>query len=246
MIADLPLAVVTGAASGIGRAVAMRLRDEGLAVLAVDRVEAGLAALGPEVQPFLADLALEADRDRLVRRAAGCRHLVNAAGIMRARPILDLTVEDIRLLQSVNVEAVWDLTSRVGRTMPAGGSIVNVSSASAKFAVTTEVAAYAMTKAAVLSLTRSFAYAFAASGVRVNAVCPGIIDTPMQDRVLEELSASRGVSVEALSAGRLGQIPLGRSGSPDECAAVIWFLLSGDSRYLTGQSINVTGGWVTW
>jgi NAD(P)-dependent dehydrogenase (short-subunit alcohol dehydrogenase family) len=130
--------------------------------------------------------------------------------------------------------------------MPAGGSIVNVSSASAKFAVTTEVAAYAMTKAAVLSLTRSFAYAFAASGVRVNAVCPGIIDTPMQDRVLEELSASRGVSVEALSAGRLGQIPLGRSGSPDECAAVIWFLLSGDSRYLTGQSINVTGGWVTW
>ena len=108
--------------------------------------------------------------------------------------------------------------------MPAGGAIVNLSSSSAKLATTTEAAVYASSKTAVLSITRSFAYAFAPNGVRVNAICPGIIDTPMQERVLADVAAKRGMTVEELSTARNKTVPLGRAASADECAGAIWFL----------------------
>jgi NAD(P)-dependent dehydrogenase (short-subunit alcohol dehydrogenase family) len=238
---------VTGAASGIGQAVARRLLRESIDVVAADREAAGLAALTAlGATAFVGDLRLDADRDRLVEAAAGARYLVNAAGIIRLKPILDFTVADIREIYAINVEATWDLVSRIGRAMPTGGAIVNLSSSSAKLATTTEAAVYASSKAAVLSLTRSFAYAFAPSGVRVNAICPGIIDTPMQDKVLADIAAERGVTVEELSAARNKTIPLGRAGSADECAGAIWFLLSDESAYMTGQAINFTGGLVNW
>ena len=118
----------------------------------------------------------------------------------------------------MNVDAVWDLTSRIGRTMPAGGAIVNLSSSSAKLSSTTEAAVYASSKAAVLSITRSFAYALAAGGVRVNAICPGIIDTPMQDKVLAEVAQARGMTFEELATERNKLVPLGRAASAEECA----------------------------
>jgi NAD(P)-dependent dehydrogenase (short-subunit alcohol dehydrogenase family) len=240
-------AVVTGAASGIGQAVALRLLREGVDVLAVDLNEAGLApVVDAGARPWACDLTDEAARDRLVREAEGVRYLVNAAGIIRLKPILELTVQDLRDIYAVNVDATWDLVSRIGRTMPEGGAIVNLSSSSAKLATTTEAAAYASSKAAVLSITRSFAYALAPSGVRVNAICPGIIDTPMQDKVLADVAAKRGVTVEELSAMRNKTVPLGRAASADECAGAIWFLLSDESGYMTGQAINYTGGLVMW
>lgn len=240
-------AVVTGAASGIGQAVALRLLRESVGVLAADRNEAGLEpVVAAGADPFVGDLASEADRDRLVAAAGGVRHLVNAAGIIRLKPILEFTVQDIRDIYAVNVEATWDLTSRIGRTMPSGGSIVNLSSSSAKLATTTEAAVYASSKAAVLSITRSFAYAFAPSNVRVNAICPGIIDTPMQERVLADVAAKRGMTVEELSTARNKTVPLGRAASASECAGAIWFLLSDESGYMTGQAINYTGGLVMW
>ena len=240
-------AVVTGAASGIGQAVALRLRQEGIEVIAADRNEAGLApVVAAGAEPFVGDLAAAADRDRLVAIGEGVDHLVNAAGIIRLKPILEFTVQDIRDIYAINVEATWDLTSRIGRTMPPGGSIVNLSSSSAKLATTTEAAVYASSKAAVLSITRSFAYAFAASNVRVNAICPAIVDTPMQERVLAEVAATRGMTVPELSAARNRTVPLGRSASAAECAATIWFLLSETSGYMTGQALNFTGGLVMW
>jgi NAD(P)-dependent dehydrogenase (short-subunit alcohol dehydrogenase family) len=136
--------------------------------------------------------------------------------------------------------------SRIGRTMPSGGAIVNLSSSSAKLATTTEAAVYASSKTAVLSITRSFAYAFAPSGVRVNAICPGIIDTPMQDKVLADVAAKRGMTVEELAMARNKTVPLGRAASADECAGAIWFLLSDEAGYMTGQAINYTGGLVMW
>ena len=240
-------AVVTGAASGIGQAVALRLLREGSAVIAADRNEAGLAkVVEAGATPFVGDLAVDADRDRLVEVGAGVDLLVNAAGIIRLKPILESTIQDIRDIYAINVEATWDLVSRIGRTMRSGGAIVNLSSSSAKLATTTEAAVYASSKAAVLSITRSFAYAFAPNGVRVNAICPGIIDTPMQERVLADVAAERGLTVDELSAARNRTVPLGRSASADECAAAIWFLLSDESAYMTGQAINFTGGLVTW
>ena len=240
-------AIVTGAASGIGQAVALRLLREGVGVIAADINESGLdPVISAGAEPFVGNLASDADRDRLVALGDGVHHLVNAAGIIRLKPILEFTVQDIRDIYAINVEATWDLTSRIGRTMPPGGSIVNLSSSSAKLATTTEAAVYASSKSAVLSLTRSFAYAFAPSNVRVNAICPGIIDTPMQERVLAEVAAKRGTTMEELSTARNKTVPLGRSASADECAGTIWFLLSDESAYMTGQAINYTGGLVMW
>jgi NAD(P)-dependent dehydrogenase (short-subunit alcohol dehydrogenase family) len=240
-------AVVTGAASGIGQAVAHRLIREGMDVLAVDMNEAGLASVvAAGATPFVGNLTTEADRDRLVSEGAAVNYLVNAAGIIRLKPILEFTVADIRDIYAINVEVTWDLVSRIGRTMPSGSAIVNISSSSAKLATTTEAAVYASSKTAVLSITRSFAYAFAPSGVRVNAICPGIVDTPMQERVLADVAAKRGMTVEELSTARNKTVPLGRSASADECAGAIWFLLSDEAGYMTGQAINYTGGLVMW
>jgi NAD(P)-dependent dehydrogenase (short-subunit alcohol dehydrogenase family) len=240
-------AVVTGAASGIGQAVASRLLHEGVAVIAVDRDAAGLeAVVAAGATAFVGDLTDPADRDRLVAAGDGVAYLVNAAGIILLKPILEFTVDDIRRIYAINVEATWDLVSRIGRTMPAGAAIVNLSSSSAKLATTTEAAVYASSKAAVLSITRSFAYAFASNGVRVNAICPGIVDTPMQERVLADVAAKRGITVGELSTARNKTVPLGRAASADECAGAIWFLLSDEAGYMTGQSINYTGGLVMW
>ena len=242
-MADAVEAVVTGAASGIGRACVQRLRHEGLRVLAVDKNAAGLAELDlPDGDTMVADLAAEAGRDQVVEAATGARYLVNAAGVIRLRPILESGVEDMRAIYPVNVEAVWDLTSRLGRVMPSGGAVVNLSSFSAKVSSTIECAVYASSKAAVLSITRSFAYAFAPRGVRVNAVVPGIIDTPMQALVLEKVSQFRSTTPEEMGRARNATIPLGRTGTPEDCAKVIWFLLSAEAGYLTGQALNIDGG----
>jgi NAD(P)-dependent dehydrogenase (short-subunit alcohol dehydrogenase family) len=236
-------AVVTGAASGIGRACADRIRREGVSVLAVDRNGAGLERFRQHgVATLVADLSSESERDRVVAAATGARYLVNAAGVIRLRPILESGVADMREIYPVNVEAVWDLTSRLGRAMPRGGAIVNLGSFAAKVASTIECAVYASSKAAVLSITRSFAYAFAPQGVRVNAVVPGIIDTPMQDHVIEKVAEFRHTTTDDLAKTRNATVPLGRSGTPQECAGIIWFLLSAEAAYMTGQAINITGG----
>jgi len=240
-------AVVTGAASGIGLAAARRLRREGAEVLAVDINREGLAeaaAAGCDI--LAADLAEPAERDGLVEAAAGINYLVNAAGIIRLKSIFDFTVEDWRQIFAVNAESIFFLCQQIGPRMRPGGAIVNLSSSSAKLASTIEAAVYAASKTAILSITRSFAYALAARPVRVNAICPGIIDTPMQERVLKDVAALRGTSLEALSEGRNKTVPLGRAASAEECAGAIWFLLSDEAGYMTGQAMNFTGGLVQW
>lgn len=237
------VAIVTGASSGIGRATAIRLRDEGMLVTAIDVNESELVKL-EGVKHLVADLSKAEDRDRIVAIGINAYALVNAAGVIRLKPILEFTVQDIHDVYAVNVEAVWDLTSRIGRVMPTGGSVVNLSSVSAKLATTQETAVYASSKAAVLSITRSFAYAFGPQGVRVNAICPGIVDTPMQDKVLERLAQIRGVSIEEISTKRLSGVPLGRPSEPHETAGFINFLISDEGAYFTGQAFSQDGGLV--
>lgn len=240
-------AIVTGAASGIGRAVALRLLRDGAEVLAVDRDAAGLASLASDrCATCQADLADPEQRRALTARAADHDFLINSAGVILLKPIADVTVEDWRRVQTVNAEAVFFLCQQIGPRLRPGGAIVNLSSSSAKYALTTEVAAYAASKTTVLSITRSFAYAFAPIPIRVNAVCPGIIDTPMQDSVVTHISAARGMTAEDFSATRHRGVPLGRAGTAEECAGTIAFLLSDDAAYMTGQAVNVTGGLVTW
>jgi NAD(P)-dependent dehydrogenase (short-subunit alcohol dehydrogenase family) len=124
-----------------------------------------------------------------------------------------------------------------------GIAIVNLSSVAARTASTVEVSVYAASKAAVVSITRSFAYAYAARGIRVNAVLPGIVDTPMQERVLAEVSRLRDTTPEDLHEARLAAVPLGRAAPVRECAEAILFLLSPAASYITGQALAVDGGY---
>lgn len=239
--------IVTGAARGIGKAAALRMIAEGVAVLAVDRDADGLVALAEAgCETMIADLADPASRDGVAERGIDADFLVNAAGIILIKPITEVTVEEWRRVQTTNAEAIFFLCQRIGPRMKPGGAIVNLSSSSAKLASTIEVATYAASKTTILSITRSFAYALAARPVRVNAICPGIVDTPMQEAVLNRVAEMRGTTPAELSAARNRTVPLGRAASAEECAGLIWFLLSDEAGYMTGQAINYTGGMVTW
>lgn len=240
-------AIVTGAAGGIGRATVMRLVGEGVQVLAVDIDPAGLAKVANDnCQTLVADLSDPTARSRLVDAADGADYLVNSHGVLGVKPIFDVTVEDWRRIQTINAESVFFLCQQIGPCLRPGGAIVNLSSSSSKLATTTEVAAYAASKTTILSITRSFAYALLSRPVRVNAICPGIVDTPMQDTVLEGMSKLRGMDIAAMDAARNKTVPLGRPAKPEECAGLIWFLLSDEANYMTGQAVNFTGGLVNW
>lgn len=240
-------AVVTGAASGIGFAVVRRLLREGASVLAVDVNAQGMEPLAEQgAETLVASVAEPADRDRIAEAAGPLDYLVNSAGVLFVRPIWDVSLEEWRHLYAVNVEGTFFMIQRLGRQMRRGGAILNLSSSSAKLASTVEVTPYSSSKATILGITRSFAYVLAKEGIRVNAICPGIVDTPMQDKVLEQIGPMRGTTAEALHEARLKSVPLGRSASPDECAGAIWWLLSDEAGYMTGQAVNYTGGLVMW
>jgi len=239
--------VVTGAGSGIGKAVVRRLIREGADVLAVDIAAGGMADLrGPNCELLAADVTDPAVWAKIADWADGADYLVNSAGVIVIKSIFDVTVEDWRRVQTVNAEATFFLCQKVGPRLKPGGAIVNLSSSSAKLATTVEVAAYAASKTTILSITRSFAYALAARPVRVNAILPSIVDTPMQEAVLQTVAPMRGTTVDEWRAARSKLVPLGRGASTDEVASLIWFLLSDESAYMTGQAINFTGGLVTW
>jgi NAD(P)-dependent dehydrogenase (short-subunit alcohol dehydrogenase family) len=239
--------IVTGAASGIGRAVVRRMLAEGVDVIAVDLNAKALAELdGPHCTTIVADASDPAARAKLAEAADGADYLVNSHGIIMIKPIFEVTVEDWRRTQTINAESIFFLCQAIGPKLKQGGAIVNLSSSSAKLATTIEVAAYAASKTTILSITRSFAYALAPGNVRVNALCPGIVDTPMQEAVLEKVAPMRGTDKDAFSQARNKGVPLGRGASPDECANLIWFLLSPEASYMTGQAINFTGGSITW
>jgi len=245
--------LVTGAGSGIGQATALLLLERGHAVLATDLAERTLGAVATAgARVVAADLSEAAGRGRLLAMlddGPPPTGLVNAAGRMVVRPIGAVSVEDFRSVFATNVESTFFLCQAMGSRMAGGGSIVNFSSPSAKFVVTTEAAVYAASKAAISQVTRSFAMAYADrpdGPIRVNALSPGITDTPMQSGVLDEVSRSRGIAREDLERSRLATVPMRRTAAPAEIAGWVLWLLSDESRYMTGQVLNVDGGMVMW
>jgi NAD(P)-dependent dehydrogenase (short-subunit alcohol dehydrogenase family) len=244
-------ALVTGAGTGIGRAIALRLARDGwgVAVNDVDRrraeaVAGEVAALGRAGVPVAADVGDRHEAHRMVAEAlVGLGRLdvlVNNAGICRLGAVADFPEADWRETFRVNVDGVFFCCQAVLPHMLARrqGSIVNIASWSGK-AGAAYFGPYCASKFAVIGLTQALAREVAAHGIRVNAVCPGIVaGTEMRARIDAE---SRALG-RPTAAERAAGIPLGRLAEAEDVAGVVAFLLSDDARYMTGQAINVTGG----
>jgi NAD(P)-dependent dehydrogenase (short-subunit alcohol dehydrogenase family) len=241
------VAIVTGAGQGMGRSFALRLARDGYAIAAVDiqaekareTVACVLAQQGT-ARAYVADLSDVPTIESLVaeidRDLGAIEILVNNAGRIKTQALLDVTEQDWDLIMGVNARGLFFLLQAAGRRMVARrhGSIINVGSVAARSARPKQTV-YGASKAAVLHLTKSAAAAFGPAGVRVNAICPGVIDTPMTKAVQ---AARTPEEVRCI----LESIPLQRMADVDEVAEVISFLASERSSYINGQAINVCGG----
>jgi NAD(P)-dependent dehydrogenase (short-subunit alcohol dehydrogenase family) len=246
------VALVTGGARGLGAAVCRQLAARGLVVAVADRDAAGAEAVartcGDAAIAVAVDLASAGGPawmvEETVRRARRLEVLVNCAAVAPAEAFLDMTAAAWEQALLVNVRAIALATAAAGRVMAAQGAgrIVNVTSAAARMALP-NYAAYAATKAAVDSLTRSAAVALAAHGIRVNSISPGMMDTPLQQETEAIFCGLEGRSdLEAYKAERTARIPLGRRSDPEEMArAVVWLAMDAPD-YMTAERLNVSGG----
>ena len=247
---DGKVAIVTGAAGGIGRATARSFADAGATVLCSDlpsdALDASAAACGGSAHP--ADVGDEAAVDALIAAAVDAHGrldvLANVAGILATAPIVALERAELDRIFDVNLRGTFHGCRAAARVMreQRSGSIVNVAS-SAAFQPTETLGAYTMSKSAVVALTRVLALEVARRGVRVNAVAPGMIDTPMAGR---RFRAPDGSQTPEQREAQLIEIrernPLGIEGHPEDAANTILFLASDASRYMTGQVLHPNGG----
>jgi NAD(P)-dependent dehydrogenase (short-subunit alcohol dehydrogenase family) len=231
------VALITGAAGGIGGAIAARFASEGCRVISLDRVEAGAGDLR-----VLCDVGDEASLDRAADdiAAAGLDPdiVVHAAALGDSKPTMETTSEFLRQVMTVNVGAALRLAQLYAPAMQARrrGNFLFVSSINSTYA-TPGLAAYAASKAALDSLMRTLALELAPDNVRVNSVRPASIDTPLWRRGIEARP-----DPEAAIAANITRHPLGRIGRADDVAALALFLCSDDAGWITGVDYQVDGG----
>ena len=247
-------AIVTGAASGIGRACAERLATEGASVLVTDLQDAAGQAVVAEIVAAggnalyrhhdVTDETAWVDVIAMAESSFGGRLdvLVNNAGIGRPAPLTETSLEHWRLLMGVNVDGMFFGMKHAIPLMKAGGggSIINVSSVAGMKAYANK-SAYCASKAAVIHLTKVAALECAASGVRVNSVHPGMIRTPAWDN-LGGLSGGGQDDLPDLDAMAEATVPMGFVGAPSDIANGVIFLAGDESRYVTGIGLVIDGG----
>jgi len=247
-------AIITGAGSGIGRGIAVQFSREGAALAVADlNLEAAekTATLvrqeGGEAFPFAVDVAEETSVERMVQEAVnalgGLDILVNCAGISKIIPFLQTSVELWDRIMAVNLRGTFLCCREALRIMEKqkSGVIINLSSQSGKQG-NSWFAAYCASKFGVIGLTQSIALDFAPVGIRINALCPGVVWTEMWEQQAADYAAKRGLRREEVKSYLEGRIPLARTATVEEVAQVAVFLASEESSYMTGQAINITGG----
>lgn len=230
------MALVTGGASGMGLATVERLARDGFSVILVDREKTlaereaeRLRAAGLDVQARVVDLTDEAAVRAMVQALPPINALVNNAGVFDERPFMAVAGADFRRVYEVNLIAAATLTQEVARTMPDGGRVVNI--ASRAYLGARHHPHYVASKAALVGYTRASAMELAPRGILVNAIAPGLIDTPL----------ARAMSAERLAA-QLALQPTGAMGKPEDVAHAVSFLVSPQTAFITGQVLFVDGG----
>ena len=231
--------MVTGAAGGIGSAIARRFADEGASVLVTDREQSNLDGLAQDIgaEAIAGDLSSPSGCKAITAQATASAPLdvlCNNAGINRRGDILALTEQDWDLSFAVNIDSMFHLCRAAlpGMIDAGGGAIVNTASQWGLHPAPGHIA-YNVTKAAVASFTQNLARDMAPHGIRVNAVCPGEIRTPM----LEAGVARSGRTIADLDA----KVPFGRIGTPQEVAALVAFLASDEAPFMCGSLVEITG-----
>jgi acetoin reductase-like protein len=247
----LNVAVVTGAAQGIGRAIACRLATDGFSLVIADINEAALQEvkqelenLGAQALAIPSDLTQLEEIRRVIDRASqwgSIRVLVNNAGRVMITPFLEISEPEWDAIMALNLKTVFFAMQFAARHMQAGGRIVNLSSISGRSG-RPDQAHYAAAKCAVISVTQSAALSFAAQGITVNAICPGVVETPMTSGIHQIRAGALGITPAESLARMVAKIPLGYPAKTDDIAKVVSFLCSPDAAYITGQSLNVCGG----
>src|SRR3954451_15640607 len=252
------IVLVTGAGSGIGRAIALAMAENGATVGAADidaaaaeRTASEAAAKTQGAIAIEADCGDLASIDRMVACAVAefgrIDVIVNNAGVTRYAYIMDLTEADWDRIHRVNAKGVFFCLQRAAREMIKqgdGGRIINIASISGRGYPGASNAAYAASKGAVISLTWMAAQQLGRHNINVNAICPGVTRTELGARNAVARAAERGISVEELQAEAEARIPIGRANQPEDIAAMAVFLASPAARNITGQAYNVDGGLV--
>jgi NAD(P)-dependent dehydrogenase (short-subunit alcohol dehydrogenase family) len=241
-------AIVTGAARGLGRAIAEGLWSRGASVLGADRDGDGLASLtdilGHErFEALIMDITGEGANEKLiaaaVERCGGADILVNCAGIFPSKPALEISPEEWRAVLRLNLDSAFYCAQGLARHLVAsgrGGSIVNIASA-AGLSARPGVAHYSASKAGLMMLTKSLALEWAEYGIRVNAVAPGVVETPGVAEALTDDAAVREHKK------KIARIPLGRPGGMKEVVEAVVFVASEKSSFMTGHTLVVDGGY---
>ncbi|WP_172297149.1 SDR family NAD(P)-dependent oxidoreductase [Pseudoruegeria sp. HB172150] len=230
------VSVVTGCHGGMGRSICATLKAAGDHVIGIDHPDTSAGSDGPDrfLPCDLSDLGAVAellpqfDRDEPV----GC--LVNCAGLYERKAIFDLSLDDFDRVLAVNLRAPFLLSQRVARRMAkvGQGAIVNIASINGKLG--SPMVPYGASKAGLIGLTKSLAKTLAPYGIRVNAIAPGTIRTPMAEGV-DPVQMER----------QMYNVPMDRWGEPEEIASVVAFLASDASSYMTGAVVDVAGGWMS-
>jgi meso-butanediol dehydrogenase/(S,S)-butanediol dehydrogenase/diacetyl reductase len=253
------VAIVTGGAQGIGRAISLRLASDGAAVAVADLNEEKAGSVANEIvsaggqaipaRVDVADASSTADLiARTVRELGSVDVMVANAGVIQVKPFLDLSSDDWDRTFAVNVRGVFLSLQAAARQMVAqrnGGRLLATASIAAKMGSPYQ-AHYQSSKAAVVGLVRSVAWEMGPHGITVNCYCPGVVDTDMWKYIDVERGKLMGRQPGELLKEMANRIPLGRVEVPDDVAPLVSFLASEESRYITGQAINVCGGMVMW